>query len=79
MSALPIPMLARPLDMVSGPPDPTTRYTGPERDDGRVPIWLNPCGRWDVSTMVLNPGDPGEPEPLPWKRDDWTRDAEAES
>jgi hypothetical protein len=56
-----IPMLHRPL---LDPPDPAERY---EPSHGR--IWMTPGGRWaDVGQWVVNPGEPGEPELLPWKR-----------
>lgn len=65
----PITMLSRPLDVVFGPPDPEARMvpvvTGRAFEDA---IWLSPayssCGvNWHV-----NPGHPGHPERLPWKR-----------
>lgn len=63
----PVPMLARPLDMVFGPPDPASVRL-PLNGQGRG-VWLTPGGRWaDVGVWVVNPGEPGEPELLPWKR-----------
>lgn len=57
-------MLARPLDLLVGPPDPADRMLATA--GGRV--WLSPAGRFDVTEMHVNPGAPGEPELLPWKR-----------
>lgn len=64
---LPIPMLARPLDMVCGPPDPADRMMPMHRERYGVAVWLTPGGRLD-GPAVINPGEPGQPEPLPWKR-----------
>ena len=66
MTPIPIPMLARPLDVVFGPPDPADVYLPGPRGPA---IWLTPGGRRvPVGETILNPGPPGGPEHLPWKR-----------
>ncbi len=64
---IPLPMFARPLDMVAGPPDPRDQYRPMNPHSA---IWLAPGGiaNASLSNMALNPGEPGGPEHLPWKR-----------
>jgi hypothetical protein len=65
---IPIPMLARPLDLLVGPPDPADRYTDAGGNDSGV--WYTAGGRRaPVGEWLINPGPPGGPERLPWKRD----------
>lgn len=65
--ALPIPMLARPLDLLCGPPDADLMVPVVARRDPPS-VWLAPARNMGINDWYLNPGQPGEPEPLPWKR-----------
>ncbi len=61
-----IPMIARPL---LDPPDSADRMV-PVVTGKANPVWLVSVStaHLGVGTWHLNPGSPGEPEPLPWKR-----------